>query len=104
MAALKWMPLGGLYVGGGIAPKFRQQLTPPDGAFLQAFWCASATLAHACGREECVSSFCWSTTCCSFSFSFSSAVSAADAAAAAEAFCVVVVVVVVVVVAVLFSF
>ena len=37
VAALKYIPYGGLYIAGGIAPKNVDYLTAPDSKFLQAF-------------------------------------------------------------------
>eukprot|EP00595_Chromulina_sp_UTEXLB2642_P001647 CAMPEP_0196766012 /NCGR_PEP_ID=MMETSP1095-20130614/16996_1 /TAXON_ID=96789 ORGANISM="Chromulina nebulosa, Strain UTEXLB2642" /NCGR_SAMPLE_ID=MMETSP1095 /ASSEMBLY_ACC=CAM_ASM_000446 /LENGTH=117 /DNA_ID=CAMNT_0042125781 /DNA_START=839 /DNA_END=1189 /DNA_ORIENTATION=+ len=37
VAALKWLPFGGLYLTGGITPKNIDLLTDKDGPFLSAF-------------------------------------------------------------------
>jgi len=38
VAGLKWMPFGGLYLTGGLTPKFLDRIRDPDGPFMRAYF------------------------------------------------------------------
>jgi glucokinase len=38
LAALKWLPYGGLYLAGGLTPRNLEAIKDPNGAFIRSFY------------------------------------------------------------------